>query len=94
MIVDSSNPPPLVACVFYWERTLDPWHAEAFPQEFKQSAPNQGPRAEGWGGIDHAENEIVFIADGTEYPDHDDKYRIENGGPYNRLCAIPVNSSR
>lgn len=49
-----------------YERSLDPWHRDAFPSEFRDDAPNQGERKEGWMGIDWAGNPIVFIADGTE----------------------------
>lgn len=48
-----------------WERSLDPWHEDAFPDEFKY-AGTKGARAEGWMGVDWCGNPIVFIADGTE----------------------------
>ena len=48
------------------ERGLDPWHRDAFPNEFKASAPNQGERREGWYLLDGFKNEIGFIPDGTE----------------------------
>ena len=48
-----------------WERGSDPWHADAFPDEFKERAPHQGKRAEGWYDIDWCGNVIGFVPDGT-----------------------------
>lgn len=51
-----------------WERALDPWHRDAFPDEFKNSAPNQkGPRASGWFLLDAWGNPLVFVPDGTQF---------------------------
>lgn len=48
-----------------YERGLDPWHADAFPDEFKQVATSEGERKEGWFLTDAYGNEIGFIPDGT-----------------------------
>lgn len=49
-----------------YERGLDPWHSDAFPDEFKFAAPNQGPeRSGGWFLIDAYDNCIGFVQDGT-----------------------------
>lgn len=48
-----------------YERGLDPWHADAFPAEFKASAPRHGERKEGWFVMDAWRNQIGFIPDGT-----------------------------
>jgi len=53
--------------VHSYERGKSPWHADAFPEQFKQSAPEQGERAGGWFALDAYGNEIGWIPDGTEY---------------------------
>ena len=74
MIVSDTQKPP--AHPFYgdsWERGLDPWHEDAFPDEFKDQiramAGGQQPRQSGWFLLDGYGNAIGFIQDGTEYPD-------------------------
>lgn len=50
-----------------WERTLDPWHRDAFPEHLQDQIPCAGEaRKEGWIGYDWAGNPIIFVADGTE----------------------------
>jgi hypothetical protein len=65
--ISEFNPPPLDklpgnyhAC----ERGLDPWHADAFPDEFKHFGKG-GARAKGWFLLDAWGNAIGFIPDGT-----------------------------
>lgn len=66
--VGPDAPPPVVP--FYaakWERGIDPWHRDAFPDEFKIAAPNQSyPRKGGWYLVDWIGNVIGFAADGSE----------------------------
>lgn len=52
-----------------WERGLDPWHRDAFPDKFKDSAPNQGVRSNGWSALDWCGNVIGFLPDGAPLPD-------------------------
>lgn len=48
-----------------YERGLDPWHRDAFPDEFKDCAPVQAsPRAGGWFLLDAWGNAIGFYRDG------------------------------
>lgn len=63
MIVDKDNPPDLTNAIDKWERGLDPWHRDAFPDEFKY-AGTTGKRKGGWFGLDWCGNAIVFIPDG------------------------------
>lgn len=68
MIVDKDNPPPLDKCmgsVHFFERGLDPWHSDAFPDKFK-FVGKTGERKEGWFAIDGYGNAIGFIPDGAE----------------------------
>jgi hypothetical protein len=51
-----------------WSRGSDPWHRDAFPEEFHDSAPKQGVRKEGWYALDWCGNIIGFVADGTPTP--------------------------
>ena len=65
-MIDENNPPKKeYMSVDSWERSLDPWHEDAFPEEFRHIGSG-GIRKEGWMGIDWCGNPIVFIADGTE----------------------------
>jgi len=61
-IIDKDHPPPLNNFVFSYERGLDPWHEDAFPEEFKY-AGSRGKRKEGWFGLDVWGNAIGFIPD-------------------------------
>lgn len=51
--------------VDHWERSLDPWHTDAFPAELKH-AGTSGERKAGWMGCDWCGNPVMFIPDGTE----------------------------
>ena len=53
-------------------RSLDPWHVDAFPDEFKY-AGTTGERAAGWLALDWCGNAIGFIPDGTIYADGENK---------------------
>lgn len=57
------KPPPVPEYGDHWERSLDPWHRDAFPDEFKESAPHQKERNEGWMLIDWCGNAIGFVPD-------------------------------
>ena len=68
-ITDKDTQPVIVGAFApdSWERALDPWHRDAFPDEFKDAAPNQqDKRREGWMGYDWCGNPIIFVPDGTE----------------------------
>lgn len=62
-IVGSDTPPTDDAG--RWERSKSPWHADAFPLEFKDRAPELGDRKTGWLEIDWCGNAIGFVPDGT-----------------------------
>ena len=47
-----------------WERGLDPWHRDAFPDEFKDQV-GHGERREGWFALDAWGNVIGWQPDGT-----------------------------
>lgn len=69
MIISSEQKPPmngLGGVIHSFERGLDPWHRDAFPEEFKNHAPNQDDRKQGWFALDAWGNPIAFVADGTE----------------------------
>lgn len=51
--------------VHSYERGIDPWHAEAFPEPFSTIMP-KGERRHGWFALDGVGNQIVFIPDGTD----------------------------
>lgn len=62
------KPPTFPFYVDDWERSLDPWHKDAFPDGLKWGAPNQGEeRASGWMALDWVGNPLGFVPDGTEY---------------------------
>lgn len=64
LTVSETVHPPISVAANSWERGLDPWHADAFPSEFKHVGTS-GPRATGWYALDGFGNVIGFIADGT-----------------------------
>lgn len=67
-IVSADWKPPvggMGGSVHDWERALSPWHADAFPDEFKDRAPEKGERKHGWMALDFWGNAIGFVADGT-----------------------------
>ena len=51
--------------VVSWERSLDPWHADAFPPELSY-AGTTGERKSGWLGLDWVGNPIIFVPDGYD----------------------------
>lgn len=66
-IIDANHKP--APHPFYgdsWERGVDPWHADAFPDEFKH-AGTKGPRKQGWFLVDGHGNAIGFVPD-SEIP--------------------------
>ena len=70
MKISAEQKPPLKGLggiIHDWERSLDPWHRDAFPDEFKDAAPRQGTeRKSGWMALDAWGNPISFVLDGTE----------------------------
>jgi len=54
--------------VHSWERSLDPWHKDAFPTGLEQAGTG-GERRAGWDALDAYGNVIGFVADGEEIPD-------------------------
>jgi hypothetical protein len=70
MIITPEQKPPtggMGGSIHDWERGLDPWHKDAFPDEFKTAAPHQGEqRKTGWYALDWCGNIIGFVADGEE----------------------------
>ena len=88
VVVDADTPPPLecmAKCVHGFERSKSPWHADAFPDEFKRSAPEQGERKSGWMALDWCGNLIGFIADGSSFNLKSDQTSIDDvaGGSHN-----------
>lgn len=55
------KPPDLPPYGDHWERIPDPWHTDAFPDEFKKQAPHKGKRKMGWGLFDWCGNLIGWI---------------------------------
>jgi hypothetical protein len=69
MLTNKHTKPPLGlmgGSVHDWERSKDPFHADAMPDEFKSHFPN-GKRREGWMALDAYGNAIGFIPDGTKF---------------------------
>lgn len=87
-MINETTPPDFTGVVFYWERSSDPWHSDAFPDEFKQAAPHQEKeRQTGWMAIDGVENPIGFIPDGSDVPEATD-FELKEG-MYGHMCAYP-----
>ena len=64
VISDKLRPPPHCFYGDSYERGSDPWHKDAFPEEFKDRMPG-GPRIGGWFLVDAWGNQIGFVGDGT-----------------------------
>jgi hypothetical protein len=63
-IVGFDSPPPVPFYGDHWERGVDPWHRDGFPDEFKDLAPSQSyPPGQGWLLIDWCGNVIGFVSD-------------------------------
>lgn len=91
MIVDELNPPPYSYMCYggsYWERSLDPWHPDAFPSEFNFKSNSR--RKGGWMLIDWIENPIGFVSDDTLLEGDPDLYDIKPNPKlkYDNLCAF------
>lgn len=101
---DAENPPPLWPSVSYWERSGDPFHADAFKGlelGDKQALfiggmgdvlnkPKAATRAQGWMAIEWTENPVGFVADGTEYQVAEKaEYVIHDNGPNPNIVAEP-----
>lgn len=68
--------------VHSWERGLDPWHRDAFPEDLQpQIPPATGKRKGGWYALDYWKNEIGFVADGTVWEEHRPSLEIQVIGP-------------
>jgi hypothetical protein len=65
IISETQKPQKEYMSVTEWERSLDPWHADAFPPEFRR-AGTTGERKAGWMGYDWCGNPVVFLPDGYE----------------------------
>ena len=62
-MINGAIPPEFPDYVYYWERSRDPWHASAFPDDMKHLAPHQGEPCSGWMAIDGVENPVGFVRD-------------------------------
>jgi len=66
MKIDQSNKPPIGGMggsIHDWERGEDPWHKDAFPDEFKEQISTTGVRKKGWFALDWCGNIIGFEPD-------------------------------
>lgn len=71
MIVSKDNPPNVTGDIIHsLERGLDPWHRDAFPEEFKDSAKG-GVRVEGWFCLDWYGSVVGFIPDGFDFKEEE-----------------------
>ena len=77
IIISETQAPPasskhtLLGLIDHYERSLDPWHADAMPDEFKEFGTH-GKRSAGWLGIDWCGNPIFWVPDETEIEIDDD----------------------
>lgn len=66
--------------VHSWERGLDPWHIDAFPEDLQPQMKDRvatGKRKSGWYALDAWGNEIGFVADGTLWEEHRPSLEIQ-----------------
>ena len=98
------QPPGTFKDVFYFERSLDPYHPDAYPAKqtdsifsryltFKsKSSKASEPRREGWMAIDYVENAVGFFPDGTIVETKGLFYLEHSSAGKNRLAAVPVDN--
>ncbi len=90
--INIAYPPKDNGLCVYWERSSDPWHAEAFKEiddiysGIKKKYKNM-PRSNGWMGIDYCGNCIGYVADGTVIDEHDCDYLLKESFK-GRACAV------
>lgn len=85
MTINKNAPPPDNDVVLEWERGVDPWHEDAFPDEFK-FAGKKGERREGWFGLDAYKNVIAFVPDDPFMPcNGNDKTQLDESITGHRL---------
>ncbi len=76
----------------FWERSSDPWHPDAFPEEvavtaFTEEHKNSNRRG-GWMNIDGYGNAVGFVSDESEFDGEPPEYEYKQG-KY-RLCAYVI----
>ena len=74
-MIDENHPPDIPFYADHLERGLDPFHEDAFPDEFR-CAGNKGKRRNGWFLVDSSGNQIGFVPD-SDYAE------IKEGGGHN-----------
>lgn len=71
MKISAAQHPPvgiMGGSVHSYERCLDPWHKDAFPDHLR-GAGRGGKRRHGWMALDAWGNPIGFFRDGEEFPE-------------------------
>lgn len=69
MIISETQKPPVGGwggSINDWERGTDPFHEDAFPEEFKRIGFKGTPRT-GWLALDFWKNVIGFCPDGVDW---------------------------
>lgn len=105
MIVSDTLPPPMSYGVCYWERSPDPFHADAFkgvdlPPNTEVLVIGGEPRpvttksrGNGWLAIDWCENPVGFVPDGTAIDQESTQEFTIAPGPHGNLVAYPKDLS-
>jgi|GEM_PF-3983087 len=68
MITSEKQQPPEIDFVWSWERSKDPFHADAMPAGLEY-AGTSGTRKSGWLGLDKWGNPVTFVPDGASVKD-------------------------
>ena len=78
-----------------YERSLDPWHRDAFPSELAHAAPNQAtPRKSGWMALDGIGNPIGFFPDGTDVEATPQQIRMMKQDMRDRLMEMGADAAK
>lgn len=78
-----------------YERSLDPWHRDAFPTGLEEAAPNQTyPRKSGWMALDGVGNAIGFFPDGTEVEATPKQIRMMKQDMIDRLMEMGADAAK
>ncbi|AGS82106.1 hypothetical protein O152_gp254 [Pseudomonas phage PaBG] len=68
--------PPSFQNVDYWERSGDPFHADAFKGTELAGFGSKGARRMGWMAIDWCENPVGFVPDGSLFQGEAPKFTL------------------
>ncbi len=93
MKVSKTQKPPTPFWVWSWERSIDPFHRDAFPKGLEWAGTG-GERKAGWDGLDSWGNVVTFVPDGTEFEDKEFQCMGCGSKPGDCECCEPFKEKK